>query len=779
MNTLLAMKLPRRSRLFLGFWALLLAFLLPCPLLLAATDDASATDWTAKRVEVEQRLAMAMANVESAQAQLRQDPEAVKSQTRPAAKLVRIREGLVNVYKAELDAILKLENQHLALVAARKALADWHPPAGAPPWPLSQGDAVRIALFQARETLTLLASRVEEQQSVLAEARKQRDKLQVKYRQEEERNLAGDPSPGAGSPSAVDLARLETALADEVIYLQDLLLKSVRQESELKDIEAQRLHRQLDHFAGRFALSAEELAKINREFEQQAEHLRELEIQVRADLAESRLQVDGLRAEMAASTAGAGTGAVTLDQADLHGQLEIALAEQERIKFHAELYRVRIALLDGRKQLWEVRAKLYSPDKPDPAEMIELAGALAKFEADFEKTRHYLTQEIDANSQKAYALRKELLLDPDEAARDLLTARYEAATSQASDAREGLEDLKELLGFVRIVASEIDRMYRSGSPLLWLQNAWVQSGVWARAVWNYELLPVEDTLMVEGREIRATRSVTVGKSIGAVLILIGGYLVIARAIRLIFALLVARLDLSAATASLVQRWLRLIAVATLVLISVAVVDIPVKIFAFMGGALVLAFGFGAQTLLKNLISGVMLLAERPVRVGDLVEVGNVRGRITTIGIRVSTILTSQGMDMLIPNSMLVEDKLINWTYSTPEMRWELKVGVAYGSDVKAVTAMLVALALAHPEVSKEPKPPLVLFDDFGDSALIFTLRYWLRMVPGRDERRVASELRYAILEALTEAKVSIPFAERNLHLTTDAPIEIRLQRGRA
>ncbi len=777
MNTLLTKKIPRRARLFLGSWTLLLAFLLPCPLLLAATDDASATDWAAKRVEVEQRLAMAMANVESAQAPLRQDPEAVKSQSRPTAKLVRIREGFVNVYKAELDAILKLENQHLALEAARKALAEWQPPAGTPPWPLTQGDAVRIALFQARETLTQLASRAEEQQSVLAEARKQRDKLQVKYRQEEEKSLAGDPSPAAGSPAAVELARLETALADEVIYLQDLLLKSVRQESELKDIEAQRLQRQLDHFAGNFTLSAEELAKINREYDQQAEHLRELEIQVRADLAETRLQVDGLRAEMAASTPGA--GAPTHDKADIQGKLEIALAEQERIKFHAELFRVRIALLDGRKQLWEVRAKLYSEDKPDHTEMIELAGALAKFEADFEKTRHYLTQEIDANSQKAYALRKELLLDPDETARDLLTARYEAATSQASDAREGLEDLKELLGFVRIVASEIDRIYRSGSPLLWLQNAWVQSGVWARAVWNYELLPVEDTLMVEGREIRATRSVTVGKSIGAVLILIGGYLVIARAIRLIFALLVARLDLSAATASLVQRWLRLIAVATLVLISVAVVDIPVKIFAFMGGALVLAFGFGAQTLLKNLISGVMLLAERPVRVGDLVEVGNVRGRITTIGIRVSTILTSQGMDMLIPNSMLVEDKLINWTYSTPEMRWELKVGVAYGSDVKQVTAMLVALALAHPEVSKEPKPPMVLFEDFGDSALIFTLRYWLKMEPGRDERRVASELRYAILEALTEAKVSIPFAERNLHLTTDAPIEIRLQRGRA
>ncbi len=457
----------------------------------------------------------------------------------------------------------------------------------------------------------------------------------------------------------------------------------------------------LDHFADRFALSAEALAEINREYDQQAEHLRELEIQVRADLAETRLQVDGLRAEMAGSSAGA--PAATIIGADIPRKLEIALTEQERIKFKAELYRVSIALVDGRKQLWEVRAKLYSEAQPDPAEMIELAGALDEFEADFEKTRRFLTQEIDANSQKAYALRKELLHDPDEAERELLTARYEAATSQASDAREGLEELKELLGFVRIVANEIDRMYRSGSPLLWLQNAWVQAGVWAKAVWNYELLPLEETLMVEGREIRATRSVTVGKSIGAVLILIGGYLLISWVIRLIFALLVARLGLSAANASLVQRWLRLIAVATLVLISVAVVDIPVKIFAFMGGALAIAFGFGAQTLLKNLISGVMLLAERPVRVGDLVEVGNIRGRITTIGIRVSTILTSQGMDMLIPNSMLVEDKLSNWTYSTPEMRWELRIGVAYGSDVKKVTEILVALALAHPEVNNHPR----------------------------------------------------------------------------
>lgn len=776
MNAFAAMHIPSWIRFSLASLALVIACVLPVSVT-AVTEGGSGISWTAKRVDAEQGLAIAMANLESAQGKLSEERKVVKSQSGSTAKLVEIREDFVNVYKAELDAIRKLENQHIALETARQALAEWQPPDGSPPWPLTQGDAVRIALFQARESLDLLSSRSEEQESVLAEARKQGAKAQVKYRQEEEKSLAGDTSPSAGSPSAVELARLESALADEMIYLQDLFLKSVRQEYELKDIEAQRLQRQLDHFADRFELSAEALERIKREFDQEAEQLSVLEIEVRADLAETQLHVDGLRAQMVGSPAG--TQAATTIGADVAQELEIALIEQERIKFKAELYRVGIAVIHGRKQLWDVRAKLYSEEKPDPAEMIELSGALAKFEADFERTRRFLTQEIDTHSQNAYALRKELLLDHDAAERELLTARYEAATSQASDAREGLEDLKELLSFVRIVASEIDRMYRSGSPLLWLQNARVQAGVWAKAVWNYELLPVEETLTVEGREILATRSVTVGKSIGAVLILIGGYLLMAWLIRLIFALLVNRLGLSAATASLIQRWLRLVAAATLVLISVAVVDIPMKIFAFMGGALAIAFGFGAQTLLKNLISGVMLLAERPVRVGDLVEVGNIRGRITTIGIRVSTILTAQGMDMLIPNSMLVEEKLINWTYSTPEMRWELKIGVAYGSDVNRVTEILVALALAHPEINTHPRPPMVLFEDFGDSALIFTLRFWLRMLSGMDERRVASELRYAILQALTEADIKIPFAERNVHLTTDVPIEIRLERGRA
>ena len=98
------------------------------------------------------------------------------------------------------------------------------------------------------------------------------------------------------------------------------------------------------------------------------------------------------------------------------------------------------------------------------------------------------------------------------------------------------------------------------------------------------------------------------------------------------------------------------------------------------GALAIGAGFGTQNLIKNLISGLMLLVERPIRMGDLVEVDGIKGRVTSIGIRFSTIHSADGVDTLIPNSELVEKKLVNWTYSNPDARREIRVGVAYGTD---------------------------------------------------------------------------------------------------
>ena len=747
--------------------------LLSYSLLSVALADPSASSpsaWPAQQAEVEKRLATATAELQATQEQLHQDPEAARSQISPLAKLLRSRQTLLNLYKQDLDTLRKLQDQQLDLNAAREALAAWQPPPGDPPWPLLAGDEARIALYRAREARSQLAQRIAEVQAHSLETRKRRDAAHALFRQAQEKALAQGQADAAPAPS-LTLAKLEAEVQDEGLYLLDLLEEALQQERELKDLEIERLQRRLNHDAGRYVLSEAELARISGEIDHQIAQLQEAEIQATAELGEAQRQVDALRSALGGTE---GPGKAALDAGgDEQRRLEIAQAEAERWTFRLDLIRNQISFLADHKLLWDIRAKLYSPVKPDHTEMLKLAAQIEESQKGIDEANRFLNQVIDENGQKAHEARKQLALQPPEAEREWLTARYTAAISLAGDAREGLEDLKQLTATLRLVSSEIDQVYRSGTVLLWLRNAWVEAQLWAAAIWNYELLPVEETVVIEGREVQSTRSVTVGKSLGAVLILIVGYLLISGTIRLIFGLLVKRLGLSAASASLGQRWLRLIAVATLVLLSVHLVDIPMKVFAFMGGALAIAAGFGAQTLLKNLISGIMLLAERPVRVGDLVDVGSIRGRISTIGIRVSTIHTSKGMDMLIPNSMLVEEKLINWTYSNHEVRWEIPIGVAYGSDVDQVTAILVAQAQAHPAILDQPAP-IVLFEEFGESALVFNLRFWLRMVPGMDERRVASDLRYAILEALTAAAIEIPFAERHLHLAADGPLEVRM-----
>ncbi len=161
---------------------------------------------------------------------------------------------------------------------------------------------------------------------------------------------------------------------------------------------------------------------------------------------------------------------------------------------------------------------------------------------------------------------------------------------------------------------------------------------------------MDDVVVADGKEVKTTRSVTVGKSVGAIGILVLGFFLVSRLIRASLGLAERRLGLKSSVATIVRRWLTVLATGTLIVLSFNLVQIPLSVFAFLGGALAIGVGFGTQNLLKNLISGVMLLVERPIRIGDLVEVDNVRGRVTSIGIRFSTIHSSDGIDTLIPNS---------------------------------------------------------------------------------------------------------------------------------
>jgi len=190
-------------------------------------------------------------------------------------------------------------------------------------------------------------------------------------------------------------------------------------------------------------------------------------------------------------------------------------------------------------------------------------------------------------------------------------------------------------------------------------------------------------------------------------------------------------------------------------------------FAFLAGALGVGVGFGLQTIVNNFVSGLILLFERPLKEGDVIEVGALLGTIQHIGIRACRVRTLEGAEVIVPNASLVSNNVVNWTLSDPLRRIELPVGVAYGTDPKQVLELLTAGCAEHPKVLEQPAPD-VLFQGFGDSSLDFKVRAWCNF---EDFFQIRSELAVLVHAKIKEAGIEIPFPQRDLHLrSVDAPV---------
>jgi small-conductance mechanosensitive channel len=205
------------------------------------------------------------------------------------------------------------------------------------------------------------------------------------------------------------------------------------------------------------------------------------------------------------------------------------------------------------------------------------------------------------------------------------------------------------------------------------------------------------------------------------------------------------------------------------------VNIPLTIFTFMGGAIALGVGFGAQNLINNFLSGLILMGEQPIRLGDIVEIEGKLGTVINIGTRASRLRMFNGYDLLIPNSKFLETSVINWTLSDYKVRLQVGVGVAYGSPTQEVARLMMQSVKEHAEVLLDPEPK-VLFEAFGDNALQFTVYFWVEMKPTMDGRVVMSDIRYRIEALFKEAGIIIAYPQRDIHVDSIAPVEVHLVR---
>lgn len=211
-----------------------------------------------------------------------------------------------------------------------------------------------------------------------------------------------------------------------------------------------------------------------------------------------------------------------------------------------------------------------------------------------------------------------------------------------------------------------------------------------------------------------------------------------------------------------------------VLMALQWLQIPITIFAFLGGALAVGIGFGSQNLINNFISGLLLLLEQKINVGDLVEVDGKFGRVTDLGSRCSSIRKADGVEILVPNSALLEKSVINWTLSDPHHRFDFPVGVAYGSDVELVMRTLQEALDAQPEILRAPASE-VAFDNFGDSTLGFHVYYWV-IVGSYNTRQIGTQLRVRIDRLFRERGIEMAFPQRVVHFAPKSPIQVLLDK---
>lgn len=203
-----------------------------------------------------------------------------------------------------------------------------------------------------------------------------------------------------------------------------------------------------------------------------------------------------------------------------------------------------------------------------------------------------------------------------------------------------------------------------------------------------------------------------------------------------------------------------VTIGLIIILQTAGIDVSTLTVLF--GALGIGIGFGLQNVTNNFVSGLILLFERPIKVGDRIEVGNVHGDVVNISPRATTIVTNDNIAIIVPNAEFISSKVVNWSYTDRNVRFNFPVGVAYHSDPEKVRTILLDVARLHPGVLTDPGPS-VLFHEFGESSLNFMLRVWtkdLATVPGV----LRSELYFSISRAFKEHGIEIPFPQRDLHI---------------
>lgn len=493
--------------------------------------------------------------------------------------------------------------------------------------------------------------------------------------------------------------------------------------------------------------------------ERELEQARERKTAADDALAKAREEVRAAR-DAAPSAEGEDADSRQAELLRLERILEVRQAQAETAVAEVDALQMLINVRNTQASLWRQRHEFAHAE--DYAELDNVRRLIAERIQGIENWSKY----FDSNLRKTEALVRNLQTRlaswrPEFGDEALARQELDALEQREEMFRRGVARITEVLRVLRHWRSEVEARQQHVSK--W--DAAVSMGaeflrrLWS--VWSYPLFTVQDA------------SITIRKIVMALAILVFGLYLSRRMAHRIRTLVVARFHAEEGFAASLEKGIYYALIVAVLLFALSTVEIPLTVFAFFGGALAIGVGFGAQTLINNFISGIIMLIERPIKVGDIVDVEGVRGRVVNIGSRCCQVKLFDGVDILVPNSVFLEQKVVNWTLSDAVLRFSVSVGVAYGSPTREVAQLIEKAVEDHGRILKEPAP-VILFEDFGESALMFTVYFWLEVSRPLDFRLVCSDVRFRIDRLFREAGITIAYPQRDIHLESLSPIRVSL-----
>ncbi len=591
----------------------------------------------------------------------------------------------------------------------------------------TERDTLEQATERLKRDLPNAETTVQEAEDILED--KERERRAV-------RGTVGAPETTGKGPGNLRLAELECRLAQETVLLRQEELKTLKQQQSLLDPKQKLLRPRLAWLRENLTLGAAPSPDL------QPKRSAELDLAIAAAKTEAETATQKvIAAERRAANE------KTADELEAHRAnrqtinltLSVLTAQQEQIAEKAKVTALRRRVLAGEMTATELRALA----RENHADLERLEHERRRGMRDLMRSRRELQDwqgkltQPTAGSEITLAWKVE---------------RMKRLTPWILLSQTELADLDQL----RTERSRLQEEIGARVKLF----SWQETTALARenvvAAWNYEIFAVQD------QPVRVKTILTV------LLLVVFGYYASHWVSEQLSRRLFKRFGMNTGRCAAWQSlWFYALFVIVLV-VAFNLFHLSLTQFSVVSGALAVGIGFGSQNLISNFISGIILLIERPVNQGDVIEIDGRRVTVERLGARSTIVRTLDNTHMIVPNSRLLEQPVINWTLSDEVVRQNIRVGVAYGSPTRRVEELLLGVLPRVKTVQIEPKP-LVRFADFGDSSLIFDVYFWTSI----DERlETENELRHLIAEVFGREQIVMAFPQRDVHLETTKPLQV-------